>query len=141
MQGDADIASALDSVKLALEQSEMRMIDAPPAPQDEPRALAHAPERTPGPSGRAEAAPMAHTKSHQTAMTARVPGTQGNARDDGDYTIAYEAFGVDEAWTVRDLASVLKVAESTARKTKIAWENEHLISGQGLSNGRYRFIA
>jgi hypothetical protein len=66
---------------------------------------------------------------------------QGDAARDGDYTIVYEAFGTDQAWTVRDLAGVLKVAESTARERKIAWEDAQLVSGRGLSNGRYRFVA
>ncbi len=84
---------------------------------------------------------MAHTKSHNGATTARVAVRQGDAARDGDYTIVYEAFGTDQAWTVRDLAGVLKVAESTARERKIAWEDAQLVSGRGLSNGRYRFVA
>lgn len=65
---------------------------------------------------------------------------QGDTARDGDYTIAYEALGTDQAWTVRDLAGVLTVADSTARERKIAWEDAQPVSGRGLSNGRYRFV-
>lgn len=137
IMNDNEIADQLDYVTQAIDV--VPAIDAIEV-QSEPRAMMRAPDRALGPSERAETAPAAYTESHKDRVSARVPGTQGNARGDGDYTIAYEAFGLDEAWTVRDLAGVLKVAESTARKTKIAWENDHLISGQGLSNGRYRFV-
>jgi len=36
--------------------------------------------------------------------------------------------------------TLLQVADSTARERKIAWEDAQLVSGRGLSNGRYRFI-
>jgi hypothetical protein len=117
--GDADIEQAMRQVEQAAGRHTITQIDAPSP---------------------AERAPAPYTEPHKAATMARVPGTQGNARDDGEYTIAYERFGAEEAWTVRDLAGVLKVAESTARKTKIAWEDAQLVSGRGLSNGRYRFI-
>jgi hypothetical protein len=47
-----------------------------------------------------------HTESHQPAAPNRVALTQGDAARNGDYTVAYERFGVEEAWTVRDLAGV-----------------------------------
>jgi hypothetical protein len=141
IMGDDEIADQLDYVTKAI--NIVPTVESPAAlsRQEETRALAHTPERLNGPSGRAEVAPMARVKPHTDTMTDRVAVRQGDATRDGDYTIAYEAFGRDEAWTVRDLAGVLKVAESTARERKIAWEESQLVSGRGLSNGRYRFIA
>jgi len=141
IMSDDEIADHLDYVKRAIDVVPEIAPAALPALPEETRALTTASDRAPGPSGRAERAPAVYTEPHKARDARRVPGTQGNARDDGEYTIAYEAFGMDEAWTVLDLAGVLKGAESTARKTKIAWEDAQLVSGRGLSNGRYRFVA
>lgn len=83
----------------------------------------------PGPSERAKAAPEA-----------RVAVRQGNATRDEAYTLAYDQLS-GGAWTVRELAELLDVAESTARDIRIKWTAAGLVSGQGLSNGRYRFTS
>jgi hypothetical protein len=137
MLNDERVAADLDYVAEALTAQEV----APAGRQEETRALVPTPIRANGPSERARAAPAVYTKSHETNATARVTLTQRDTAHDGDYTIAYEVFGTDQAWTVRDLAAVLKVADSTARERKIAWEDAQLVSGRGLSNGRYRFVA
>lgn len=135
MMGDADIANTLDSVKLALEQSEMRMVDAPLAHQEETRAVVPAPERTNGPSGRAEAAPASYTKPYDSDT---MPHRATSYPHQEEYTIAYRE--LRGAWTVKELARVLSIEEPTARQRKAAWEQAGLVTGRGLSTGRYQFI-
>jgi hypothetical protein len=144
MMGDSDIATALDSVKLALEQSEMRIIDAPddtPAETGETRALTHSPERAPSPSGRAGTAPAPHTKPHKSVDEPDRRGSSQMIPHYEEYTIAYEHYHSDTAWSVKMLAEVLGIEPETAGKRRRAWEGVGLVSGEGLSNGRYRFIA
>jgi len=138
IMNDEEIASQLDYVKSAIDVVPQI---APVARQEETRALAHTPARANGPSERAERAPAPYTEPHKGRDDNRVALTHRDTARDGDYTIAYEAFGTFQAWTVRDLAGVLKVAESTARERKIAWELDDIVSGVGQPNGRYRFIA
>lgn len=154
LDGNEDIGNVMDYIGESLTGSTLRVrtdhsVKLPPPaarvdPRDEARQLYDAYQRTPpddapSPSERAERAPSAYTQPHSAPATARVAPRQGDAARDGDYTVAFIAFGDGEAWTVRDLASVLKVAESTARERKIAWEDAGIVSGRGLSNGRYRF--
>ena len=54
-----------------------------------------------------------------------------------EYTIAHRE--LRRSWTVKELAAVLSLAEPTARQRKEAWERAGLVSGRGLSNGRYQF--
>jgi hypothetical protein len=141
MMGDSDIATALDSVKLALEESELRIIDAPadiPAETSDTRALAHTPDRAPSPPERAERAPAGHTEPHSGTAPTRVAVRQGNARHDESYTLAYDQLS-GRAWTVRELGELLDVAESTARDIRIRWTQAGLVTGEGLPNGRYNF--
>jgi len=141
MMGDSDIASALDSVKLALEQSDMRFVDAPVTSQEETRALVRAPERAPSPSGRAEGAPAPYTKSHNDACGVDRRGLSQTIPHHEEYTIAYERYHTDTAWSVKMLAEVLGIEPETAAKRRRAWEGVGLVNGEGLSNGRYRFVA
>jgi hypothetical protein len=122
IMGDEEIAAQLDYVT--------KSIDVVPSIAPPQMEETQAPAPTPSPLERA--------KPHDDR---RVAVRQGDTARDGDYTIAYEAFGTDRAWKVRDLAGVLKVAVSTARERKIAWEDAQLVSGRGLANGRYRFVA
>jgi hypothetical protein len=90
------------------------------------------------PSERPKPQPQLYTKSHQADT---IPHDATSYRE----TVAYEneyAIAVRElrgAWTVRELAGVLSLAEPTARQRKEAWEQAGLVSGRGLSNGRYQF--
>jgi hypothetical protein len=105
------------------------------APQDEPRALAALPERTNGPSGRAEAAPAVYTKPYEGDT---MPHRATSYAHQEEYTIAYRE--LRGAWTVKDLARVLSIEEPTARQRKAAWEQAGLVTGRGLSTGRYQFV-
>jgi len=58
------------------------------------------------------------------------------ARSDG-YAVAKRA--LRDAWTVRDLARVLAIEESTARARKAEWQRLGRVTGRGLPNGRYIF--
>lgn len=137
IMGDDEIAAEMDYVTQSIDVLPEL---APPARTEDTRVNAPAPVRAPSSSGSAERAPAAYTKPHDDRVDVRVAVRQGDTARDANYTIAYEAFGLDQAWTVRDLAGVLKVADSTARERKIIWEAARLVSGTGLSNGRYRFI-
>lgn len=90
-------------------------------------------------SERAGAAPAPHTKSYERARAADHPGPSRTIPHDGDYTIAYEHFG-RESWTVKDLATVLAIEPETAAKRRRAWQEAGLVSGRGMSNGRYCFL-
>lgn len=132
--GDAQIAHIMSHVAAQLEspaQDLERFITV----QDD-AAHFDAPERAKVPLEAYTKSYEPHTKSHKDN---RVALTRPDTARDGNYTVAYEAFG-GEAWKVSDLASVLNVALSTAREQKIEWEEAGLISGKGLSNGRYRFV-
>jgi hypothetical protein len=141
MLGDEAIAKQLDYVAEAMQAREVTVPDALPAPQDEPHALVFAPERTNSPSGRAEAAPMAHTKSYDGARDVDRRGSSQMIPHHEEYTIAYEHYHTDTAWSVKMLAEVLGIEPETAGKRRRAWEGVGLVSGEGLSNGRYRFVA
>lgn len=120
----------------APEQEIVRMRDLPP-PESQ-RVIDQAFDRAIGPSGRAEAAPVTYTETHQSRDAGRVAVRQGNAPHDEAYTLAYDQLS-GGAWTVRELAELLDVAESTARDIRIRWTHAGLVSGQGLPNGRYSF--
>ena len=135
MMGDADIADALDSVKLAIDAAEIRMIDAPPSQQEETRALAHTPDRANGPSERAKVAQASYTEPHKGDT---MPHRAASYPHQEEYTIAHRE--LPGAWTVKDLARVLSIEEPTARQRKAAWEAAGLVSSRGLSTGRYQFI-
>lgn len=102
-------------------------------------ALAPPPDRTPSPSGRAGSAAEPYTEPHEDRVSGRVAVRQGNAARDEAYTLAYDQLS-GGAWTVRELAELLDVAESTARDIRIRWTAAGLVSGQGLPNGRYQFV-
>jgi hypothetical protein len=135
MMGDADIADALDSVKLALDQSEIRAPDALAARQEETRALVHSPAHANGSSERAERAPAAYTEPHKNDT---MPHRAASYPHQEEYTIAHRE--LPGAWTVKDLARGLSIEEPTARQRKAAWEAAGLVSSRGLSTGRYQFI-
>jgi hypothetical protein len=87
------------------------------------------------------ASPPEPPKPIAAPVIARVrPAQDSAAQRDDAYTVAFTAFGRDQAWTVRDLATVLSTAESTARTQKQAWEAAGRISSEGLAKGRHRFI-
>lgn len=123
--GDAEIEQAMRQVAQATSHNAIAQA---PSQIDAPATIVM-PDRAPSPPERAEAAP-------DPRVAVRPPDA---ARDEA-YTVAFEAYGRDQAWTVRELAGVLSVAESTARAQKITWENTGIASGVGLSNGRYRFV-
>ncbi len=82
--------------------------------------------------------PQAYTDSHRAGQAPHNAASSGTMpHDDAEYTIAYRE--LRGAWTVKDLAHVLSIDETTARQRKIAWERAGWVSGRGLSNGRYQF--
>jgi hypothetical protein len=101
-----------------------------PAPNNDARF--DAPER-------AKPRQKVYTKSYEHARDADRPGRSGTIPHDGEYTIAYEKFD-GESWTVKDLAGVLSLEPETAAKRRREWQGAGLISNEGLSNGRYRFL-
>jgi hypothetical protein len=102
-------------------------IDAPPAARSE-----NAP-------GAARPQPQTYTEPYHADARPHDAASSGTTpQHDAEYTIAYRE--LHGSWTVRDLARVLSVAEPTARERKIAWERAGLVSGRGLSNGRYQFV-
>jgi len=77
------------------------------------------------------------TETHRTDALPDDAARRHNAPYTDQYRIARRA--LRDAWTVKDLARVLAVEESTARGRKGAWEQAGLVSGRGLPNGRYSF--
>jgi hypothetical protein len=134
VMGDEQIAEHFDYVAQALTAQHV----APPAlaaRQDETRAIAHTSDRAPSPSERAKAAPTAYTEPHKAHMMRHDVASYPHHEE---YTIAYRE--LTGAWTVKDLARVLSIEEPTARQRKAAWEEAGLVSGRGLSTGRYQFV-
>lgn len=91
--------------------------------------------RANGPSERAERAPAAYTEPHKGHTMQHDAASYPHCEE---YTIAHRA--LPDAWTVKDLARVLSIEEPTARQRRAAWQDAGLVSGQGLSTGRYRFV-
>jgi hypothetical protein len=134
VMGDAELAEHFDYVANALTAQEVTPATLP-AHQEETRALVPTPIRANGPSERAKGAPAVYTEPH-TGHTMRHDAASYPYQE--EYTIAHrELLG---AWTVKDLARVLSIEEPTARQRKAAWEDAGLVSGRGLSTGRYQFI-
>jgi hypothetical protein len=132
MMGDSDIATALDSVKLALEESELRIIDAPadiPAETGETRALS-----------RQDAVPAA---PQPRSAPAGIPAPQRPAAPRSApqrYAVEFDtaAAMLSGAWSVHALADVLGVAERTARDRLNAWIEQGLVA-QSDTKGRFYF--
>lgn len=135
IMGDDEIAEHLDYV--TREINIVPTVEAPAlaARQEETRALTAPLDRAPSPSGRAEAAPAVYTKPYNGDTT---PHRATSYPHREEYTIAYRE--LRGAWTVKELARVLSIEEPTARQRKAAWEQAGLVTGRGLSTGRYQFV-
>lgn len=152
--GDQEIVQSFNDVSQLVEMNVMS-IESPPIEQNDPLALVPStpaamqrPAPSPRPSddhaAREVIAALDAAERAAVAEDARRAVRQGDAaRDDasdGDYTVAFERYGTSQAWTVRELAETLSVAESTARERKMSWEAQGRATGKGQPNGRYRFI-
>lgn len=136
MMGDADIADALDSVKLAIDQAEIRTPDAPPTQLSETRALAHSPDRTNGPSERqmSSVSPVATPD-----MSRHHVGQDRTVSDDigDDDTLSLALRELSPGWTSKELAALIRKDQRTAQRKIAKWLDARWVRDCG--DGRYDF--
>jgi hypothetical protein len=133
MMGDADIATALDSVKSALDASEIRLLDASTA-RESTTAIVNSP------IGESASAQPAHVDSRPPSSISRdQPDDARRQATPGDAAYlraAHDAFG-RRPWTLKQLAAELKIGDTSAGELRDHWLADG--SARQVNLGRWTF--